>query len=489
MLKQKKIYMWYEVQKLKDLGLNISQTSKETDLDRTTVRKYRSLSEDEFLNWIKEPRRLPQKLACYRRFIKDLLIKQNYLSASQVEDRLKESFPDLPNIHSKTVYNFVNSIRKQYDIPKPSKSTSRQFEKLPELPYGIQAQVDFGETTLTTSTGGRKKVYFFAIVLSRSRFKYIYFTEKPFTSHVASETHHKAFEYFQGVPSEILYDQDKVFIHNENLGDYLLTKDFSTFCKSQDFRHVFCRKSDPQSKGKVENVVKYVKQNFLRGREFKNIERLNEEALMWLDRTGNAKIHSATRLIPTKEWEIEKAYLLPLKQTHKANKFVSYNVRKDNTFCYKSNFYSLPLGTYKNKDSKILICFDYEYLNIYKDENTLICTHKISLSKGQTIRNTDHKREKSQSLEQYRTDVLKLFGNTEESVLYITKLHKDKSRYFRDNLLHIIKNYKTYSDEVKKQSLLFCIENNIYNASALIKILDKNQKEIKYHLTKRFTPI
>ena len=32
-----------------------------------------------------------------------------------------------------------------------------------------------------------------------------------------------------------------------------------------------------ESKGKVENAVKYVKYNFLRGRTFASIEKLNEE--------------------------------------------------------------------------------------------------------------------------------------------------------------------------------------------------------------------
>lgn len=477
--KNKKINMWYQVQQLTKDGLNKSQIRVETGLDRKTIRKYQNQTEDEFHNWIKVARNLPKKLSMYRDFVKNLLVAKSYLSAAQIEDRLKEHYENLPKIHSKTVYNFVSGIRNQYDIPKPAKSSARQFEKLPELDFGKQAQVDFGETILQTKQGGRKKVYFFAIVLSRSRYKFVVFDDKPFTAITSSKVHHLAFAYFHGVPKEIIYDQDSVFIHDENLGDYLLTKDFSSFCKTQDFRAIFCRKADPQSKGKIENVVKYIKQNFLRGRTFINIDILNQQALAWLKRTGNAKVHSTTRLVPAEQWREEKKHLLPIKPNIENKKLKTYKVRKDNTLCFKSNFYSLPLDTYKDKDTNVLLEILDEYLKIYTSQKELICTHKLCNEKGQIIRNTDHGREKSKTLETYQKQVLEIFDNIEIAKEYFEKLHKNKSRYYRDNLQYIIKNHKIYSSEDKKQSILFCIENNIFNAKNLIDILDKKQEESK----------
>lgn len=423
--------MWYQVQRLTKEGLNRSQIRVETGLDRKTIGKYQKQTEDEFHNWIREPGNLPLKLSTYRSFVKDLLTQKPYLSAAQVEDRLKDHYEDLPKIHSKTVYNFVSGIRKQYDIPKPAKSSERVFEKLPEVDFGKEAQVDFGETWLQTKQGSRKKVYFFTMVLSRSRYKYVVFNERPFTSQTSSQAHHFAFAYFDGVPKEIIYDQDSVFIHDENLGDYLLTKDFSNFCKTQDFKVVFCRKADPQSKGKVESVVKYVKQNFLRGRTFINIDLLNEQALAWLKRTGNAKVHSVTKLVPAEQWKEEKNHLLPVKSKTENKKLKSYKVRKDNTVCFKSNFYSLPLGTYKDKDSNVILEILDEDLKIYTSQKELICTHKLCNEKGQTIRNTDHGREKSKTLEAYQKQVLNIFDDTEIATEYFKKLHKNKSRYFR----------------------------------------------------------
>ena len=113
-------------------------------------------------------------------------------------------------------------------------------------------------------------------------------------------------------PKRINYDQDKVLITNENLGDILLIGEFHTFVNEQYFQPVFCRKSDLDSKGEIENVVKYIKYNFLRGRTFDLIEQLNKEVLEWLERTENVNGFSLMHLIPSEEFQIEKNCLLPL---------------------------------------------------------------------------------------------------------------------------------------------------------------------------------
>ncbi len=232
-----------------------------------------------------------------------------YFSASQIEDWFKEHYSDLPDVHSKTGYNFVEQIRATYNIAKCRERMPRQYEKLSEMEYGDKAQVDFGSYHMLTKESGRKKIYFFAIILCRSRQKYIYLQNSPFTTQTTINAHNNAFEYFQGQHLKIIYNQDRVLIVDENLGDLLLTKEFQTYCSQMSFTPVFCRKSDPESKGKVENVVGYAKNNFLRGRTFEGENALNESAQKWLTRTGNGKIHAGIQKIPHQEWLIERQYL------------------------------------------------------------------------------------------------------------------------------------------------------------------------------------
>lgn len=158
-------------------------------------------------------------------------------------------------------------VRQKYGIPKIT--VDRGYFIVEETDYGKkQAQVDFGEYNMRDIHGKRMKVYFpaspaggFSMALSRSRYKYVLFIQYPFTSASAIRAHEEAFEYFGGIPSEIVYDQDKVFLTDENKGNLILTEKFKSYTQQRPFKLHFCRKADPESKGKIENVVKYIKQN------------------------------------------------------------------------------------------------------------------------------------------------------------------------------------------------------------------------------------
>ena len=109
-----------------------------------------------------------------------------------------------------------------------------------------------------------------------------------------------------------MYDQDAVFLYDENIGDYKMTDLFSSYVKSRPFTAVFCRPADPESKGKVENCVKYVKQNFLLNRQYSSLENLNTEAVQWLNRTGNMMEHGTTCRVPYEVWSTDECKeLLP----------------------------------------------------------------------------------------------------------------------------------------------------------------------------------
>jgi len=100
-IKTKKIVMWYKVKNLKESeGLNKSQIAKELGIDRSTVRRYLSMDEENFHQWLAASKHMPHKLMKYYGFVRDTLKNKPYLSAAQIEDRLKEYFSDLPDVHS-----------------------------------------------------------------------------------------------------------------------------------------------------------------------------------------------------------------------------------------------------------------------------------------------------------------------------------------------------------------------------------------------------
>lgn len=473
--------MWYKVKELSEKGLNKTQISLEVGIHRKTVRKYLAMSEDEFSKWLEQSKNLPRKLHDYYEYVRVLLDRHPYLSAAQVEDRLKEEFAQLPNVHSKTVYNFVQVIRNRYGIKKQSGHQPRQYQKLPEPDYGLQTQADMGEYNMQTNGASRKKVYFMVFILCRSRQKYVYFKNAPFTSPDAITAHDNAFAYFQGQTREILYDQDRILIMDENLGDVLLTQEFKIYCSQMDFKPIFCRKSDPESKGKVENAVKYVKYNFLRGRIYEGEENLNKSALAWLSRTANAKVHSSTKKVPVREWEIERSYLLPVKINPKitSEPLLRYKVRKDNTINYKSNFYTLPVGTYQGPETMVQLKNYHEEIRLYTLEDDLLAIHPLCLGRGMTIRNSDHIRDKSQSILKLKEEILGIMPNKEKSGQYVEMISREKPRYFRDSLLLMKKHIPGLEMDFLVRSLDFCLENNLYNANTFIEVARHYRDESK----------
>src|SRR5206468_11585557 len=56
----------------------------------------------------------------------------------------------------------------------------REHAMVEESALGAQAQADFGEYNLRNSQGRKVKVYFFTMLLSRSRYKYVCFSTSKF---------------------------------------------------------------------------------------------------------------------------------------------------------------------------------------------------------------------------------------------------------------------------------------------------------------------
>lgn len=483
-----KIIMYYEIQRRKRNGDNPTRIAKYLVMDYRTVMKYLKMSEEDYIEFLESQTVRGKILDPYEDFIQYRLEDCPEASSAQVLDWLKESFADLPLVNEKTVFNFTLFVRRKHGIPKPF--LQRDFFQVPQLPYGRQAQVDFGEYTMRTDQKGRKKVYFFSMVLSRSRYKFVFFCDTPFTTAITIQAHELAFVYFGGIPIEIVYDQDSVLLVSENFGDLLITELFRSYVHERKFHTHFCRKSDPQSKGKVESVIKYIKYNFLRGRIYVNNQLLNGQGISWLERTANAKVHSATKLVPRAEWEKEKAHLSPLTGIFTPEQpLESYRVRKDNTVLFKSNFYDLPLGTYMGPDTLVWLkqTLDNELI-ILNSNKIQLARYKIHSGRGKLISNRNFKRDYSSGIDQLISDLSTIFEKPDQATEYFSKMRKANRRYIRDQLHRIRKLTNIYPMELVNQAIDYCIDNDILKATDFESVIIKLQAQSK-NLVKDDEPI
>jgi len=470
--------MYYKVRELFEKKYKVSQISRETGKDPKTVRKYLHMSEESFQQLLLRMQHRQKKLKPYELFIKERLEGCPDCSAAQIDDWLKENYPDIFKVASKTVFNFVGYVRKRYNIPK-LRGSVRQYQQVEQLPYGQQAQIDFGQYIMMTSEGSRKKVYFMTMVLSRSRHKYVHFTLNPFTTRFVVESMDLAFDFYEGTTEEVVFDQDCTLLKDENHGDLLLTEEFSRYVQQRKFKLHFCRKADPESKGKIENVVKYVKQCFLRGRMFTTLQVLNEQSLGWLGRTGNAKEHASIRRIPCQEWLIEKAFLSPFKGFIPLTESETiYHVRKDNVISFKGNQYDVPIGTYQGPGTTVVVKVKERALEIYSQDSRLLSNHIIAFGKGRTVRNTNNQRDTSQKVQHLIEEVSALFTNQSLATIFLQHIRKEKPRYVRDQMMLIKKELVISDTSLALKALEYCQRNRLYSATEFCDVL-RSYKQVK----------
>ena len=466
--------MYHDVHRMRREGYSISKINSLLGLHRSTIRKYLAMNEEAYEALLIRQSERSKELDPYEGFVMDRLKLYPETSAAQMYDWLKENHQSLPKVNPKTIFNFVHWVRNKYNIPKLI--VKRQHQIVEELPYGKQAQVDFGQYNMRTSTGQRVKVFFFTFVLSRSRYKYLWFTDRNFTTDLAIAAHEQAFTYIRGVPDEVVYDQDKVFIVSENSGEIILTNLFKSYIRSKSFTLHFCRKSDPQSKGKVENVVKYVKQNFLYNRTYYNIETLNDEAMGWLGRTANIIPHNVTHKVPHSEWIIEQPFLGKHEEIIKRPQAVLYTVRKDNTISFKSNLYSLPLGTYSGRGTEVSVTVDQDDLQIASTTGKAICTHKLSIGRGLKIVNTDHRRDKTTGIGDLIRIISLLTKIPDHTSEWLQTIHAAKPRYVRDQLLLIRKTIESNDCDLVTRTIQYCLTNKIASAVDFDAIIQQHHR-------------
>ncbi|MCO7177208.1 IS21 family transposase, partial [Sporolactobacillus kofuensis] len=237
-----------------------------------------------------------------------------------------------------------------------------------------------------------------------------------------------------------------------------------------------------QSKGKIENVVKYVKYNFAKNRVFTNIDTWNEKGIAWLERTGNYNVHNTTKKRPAEVHALEKQHLKPvsplLSIESDNSSSITRTVCPDNVIKYKSNRYSVPLGTYRrNGDNKVFIELKESELIIKKQsQGEVLARHILSTGKGELIKNRQHARDRSKGIQAYKETIIRQFNDGDQAALFIQELSKRYPRYVRDQL-QIVQYALHHFRQEMEQALTICIKDQLWSANDL--------RDVSQHLARQ----
>jgi transposase len=140
-----------------------------------------------------------------------------------------------------------------------------------------EAQVDFGEAQVRLR-GEQVKVAMFVMTLPYSDAIFCQVFPRECTE-AFQEGHKRAFEFFGGVPRRISYDNSKIAVAKITGGrGREVTPEFLRLEAHYLFEHHFCLVRRPNEKGHVENLLGYVRRNYLVPvPETDNLEGLNAE--------------------------------------------------------------------------------------------------------------------------------------------------------------------------------------------------------------------
>jgi hypothetical protein len=449
--------MFKQVQAFRRQGYSKGAIVKALEFDPRTVAKYFAMEEEDYRAYRQDHLFRDKAFDDLRSEILEVYEANDFrtLQVSSVYDYLEEKYGVLPG-NEQTLRNYIGYLIRTDSLRLDE--NVRLYTKVPELPFGKQMQLDFGRFRCRSGL----VLYIFTALLSASRYKYVIFQSQPFRTLDVIRHLLDCFDYFGGRPTELVIDQDRLMVVSENAGDIIYTKDFKDFVDEQELGLYVCRRADPETKGKVENLVKFVKGNFLGSRDYEAVEEANTGVLKWLPRRANGKISQATKQIPVVLIEQERAHMRPLRNSiFRKDLLLGREERAANEKAWisvKACTYQLP-SKYRDKTVEIYTTEEELFVfDIFTGKE--IVAYRLSLIPGQLISKRACRRESEKTVEELKAAVSGLF-ELESWKRFAEQNFKTFPRYVRDQCLEAKRFFaeKEVETGILERALAYCLEN------------------------------
>ncbi len=286
-------------------GKSIREISRKLKVSRNTVRRY--LRQQEKPSYKMKRSTRISKLAPF----------YDYL-----QERIKAAHPHwLPatvlyrEITTMGYQGKISLLRYYLQHLKPAQPIEPvvRFETRP----GQQMQVDWIEFRR-----GKNSLSAFVATLGFSRASFVEFVTNEKLETLLT-CHEYAFEFFGGVPEEILYDNMKTVVLMRDAyaqGQHKYQPGFLDFARHYGFIPKLCRPYRAKTKGKVERFNRYLRYSFYNPLVSRlkplglllDTELGNYEVKRWLRDVANQRLHGTTGKVPAIALEEEKPWLQPL---------------------------------------------------------------------------------------------------------------------------------------------------------------------------------
>ena len=272
--------------------VNLAELSRLTGISRQRLRRLKRLGFRDVP--VRRPRSGPSVLDGFTTVIDDLL-RSGVTNSVVCLERLKErGFPGSLS----TVKRYISTHRNLVPAPRrlvdPQGSRGIRYSTQP----GESFQLDWGFTNVLTPEGDEFRAACLAMICHHCGKRYVEFFPNARQENLFIGMIH-AFTYM-GIPKNVRTDNMKsVVVRRDTGGRPVWQKDYESFMNTVGFETRLCKPRHPFTKGKVERLIRYIKDNFLAGRVFWNFNDLNEACLQWCG-NGNSIYHREIDDIPEK---------------------------------------------------------------------------------------------------------------------------------------------------------------------------------------------
>lgn len=362
----------FMIKELYQAGVTISDIARQTGHDRKTIRR---AIQKPLLAVSQSRQAKVRKLAPYIPYLERRMSEGVYNAQKLYQELCAQGYGG----KDRQVRAFVQPYRDA----RRTQATVR-FETAP----GEQAQVDWGSFGTIVHQERQCRLYAFVMTLGWSRMMYLEFTV---SSDLAwwLRCHIHAFHYFGGVPKEVLHDNLKTAVLGRSSNGVIQWQPrYLDFAHYYGFRPRACQPYRAQTKGKVENSIKYVRGNFWPGLQVTGLADLNEQAHHWLATVANRRVHGTTQTIPCERWPQEGLPPLGSKADYDTSLVTYRRSTKDCLVSYAGNYYSVPsayaqqqLLLKETEAGDLLICHP---------DGTVLAQHRLAVTHHQRITVASH---------------------------------------------------------------------------------------------------
>ncbi len=350
--------------------------------------------------------------------------------------------------------------------PQPKRTPIVRFE----TPPGQQGQMDRSPYKLKLRCGDLLRTVCFSYVLGFSRRQYIDFVEHR-DFYTLIRRHQAAFEHFDGVPEECLYDSEKTVVLRWEANRPLYNPSFLQFITHYNCRPIACRRGRPETKGKVEAPFQYVEGNLLNGRTFVDLEDLRRTARWWLANRSDPHIHGTTNRAPPELFMAEEASALqPLPLHPYDTSEVGFRVCSLDGFIeWATNRYSVD---YEHVGEIMTVKATEDEIVVYSPDIRQVALHERRPDSARETRELPehraHARRVRYGLEPVRETFLALGKATEEFLVGLQKSFPRNSGYHARRIL-LLK--ETYNADDIHQALVHAMRYHAHDCLAVERIL------------------